>query len=77
MIKNLAGWSQRSKVFDNFYNRPIVSNKYDFAKTVIASLTIEFLPVFLFSLRLRNTQRRRDHTYIVSLERIKAHPVVS
>lgn len=35
VIKNIAGWSQRSQVFDRFYNRPIVNNKLAFAKAVL------------------------------------------
>lgn len=35
LIKNLAGWSEKSTSFDRFYNRPIISNKLDFAKAVL------------------------------------------
>lgn len=36
IIKNLAKWSEKSKVFDTFYNRPIVARKSDFAKVVLS-----------------------------------------
>lgn len=38
VIKKLAGWSQRSTVFDRFYNRPIVRNTHEFARTVLSEL---------------------------------------
>ena len=35
VIKSLAGWSEQSKTFNHFYNRPIVKSKEDFARAVI------------------------------------------
>lgn len=35
VIKSLAGWSENSKVFNQFYNRPIVQDKTSFAKAVV------------------------------------------
>lgn len=35
VIKNLAGWSENSKVFEKFYNRPIVQDPSTFAKSVL------------------------------------------
>lgn len=36
VIKNLAGWSDKSKVFDMFYNRPIRAQKSVFAKAILS-----------------------------------------
>ena len=36
IIKNSAGWSGTSKVFDVFYNRPIVQDKRVFSKTILS-----------------------------------------
>lgn len=36
VIKSLAGWSERSKTFDRFYNRPIVTSKTAFAEALVA-----------------------------------------
>lgn len=36
IIKNLAGWSERSTVFDRFYYRPIIHNKHEFARAVLS-----------------------------------------
>lgn len=35
VIKNLAGWSEKSKVFDRFYNRPIVGKSNTFAEAIL------------------------------------------
>lgn len=35
VIKKIAGWSQRSRVFDRFYNRPIVLNNFAFAEAML------------------------------------------
>lgn len=35
IIKNLAGWSEKSRVFDMFYNRPFVAQKSVFAETIL------------------------------------------
>lgn len=36
VIKNLAGWSEKLKTFDKFYNRPIVDNRQYFAEAVLS-----------------------------------------
>lgn len=36
LIKDLAGWSEKSQVFDRFYNRPLVSSRHDFARAVLS-----------------------------------------
>ncbi|XP_067203951.1 uncharacterized protein [Linepithema humile] len=35
-IKRIAGWSPNSKVFADFYNRPIISTQETFARTVLS-----------------------------------------
>lgn len=35
VINSLAGWSEKSNVFNKFYNRPIVRDKSSFAKAVV------------------------------------------
>lgn len=35
IIKSLAGWSERSNVFNRFYNRPIVNDRNVFAEAVV------------------------------------------
>ena len=35
VIKSLAGWSKTSKVFETFYNKPIIKDKREFAKTIL------------------------------------------
>ncbi|XP_066590898.1 uncharacterized protein [Prorops nasuta] len=35
IIKRLAGWSEKSTVFNRFYNRPIVKDKNEFARAVV------------------------------------------
>lgn len=37
IIKSLAGWSANSKVFDIFYNRPIIKDRRCFAKSLLRS----------------------------------------
>nr|CAI5863574.1 unnamed protein product [Callosobruchus analis] len=34
-IRKAAGWTERSKVFSKFYNKPIVPNNSDFANSVL------------------------------------------
>ena len=34
-IRHTAGWSDQSKVFAKFYNRPVIANNVDFAKSVL------------------------------------------
>ena len=34
-IRRTTGWSRRSEVFARFYNRPIVSDGFDFARNVL------------------------------------------
>lgn len=36
IIKNLAGWSDKSKTFEKFYNRPIIPDKNTFAETILS-----------------------------------------
>lgn len=36
IIKSLAGWSNKSKVFEKFYNRPIINNKTAFASSILS-----------------------------------------
>ncbi|XP_024871715.1 uncharacterized protein LOC112454508, partial [Temnothorax curvispinosus] len=36
VIKRLAGWSEKSTVFDRFYNRPIVKENSTFAEAILA-----------------------------------------
>lgn len=36
VIKNLAGWSATSKVFEIFYNRPIIKDRAAFAQAVLS-----------------------------------------
>lgn len=36
VIKNLAGWSEKSRTFGRFYNRPIVDNRRLFAEAVLS-----------------------------------------
>ncbi|XP_066600551.1 uncharacterized protein [Prorops nasuta] len=38
VIKRLAGWSERSNVFNRFYNRPIVSDDNTFAEATLTKL---------------------------------------
>lgn len=35
VIKRIAGWSQRSRVFDRFYNRPIIPHTFTFAEALL------------------------------------------
>lgn len=35
-IRKSAGWSAGSKVFANFYNRPLITDSYDFANCVLS-----------------------------------------
>lgn len=35
VIKSLAGWSEKSRVFDKFYNRPIVQKNNTFAEAIL------------------------------------------
>lgn len=36
IIKNLARWSHKSKIFDKFYNRPIINKNNIFAETILS-----------------------------------------
>lgn len=36
IIKNLAGWSENSKTFERFYNRPIIADKSVFANSILS-----------------------------------------
>ena len=36
VIKSLAGWSKTSKVFETFYNKPIIKDKRELAKTILS-----------------------------------------
>ncbi|XP_057338526.1 uncharacterized protein LOC130676391 [Microplitis mediator] len=35
VIKSLAGWSERSRTFDRFYNRPIINDKKTFTDSIL------------------------------------------
>ncbi|CAG5103707.1 Protein of unknown function [Cotesia congregata] len=46
VIKNLAGWSENSKVFKKFYNKPIVQDPSTFAESVLLNFLILLLKLF-------------------------------